>query len=173
MKKTFILLIGILVFSCNQGKNEKPKTTATESTAKITKTEANFDWLLGKWKRSNEEAGKETFASWDKKSNTDYVGFSYTTQKGDTVYEQNFRLVKLNNDWSFTIALKGETTPSSFKMISYNEREFTCENNDLDYPNREADSPNKIKYWINNDNLYATISGEKIELQFEYVSINE
>lgn len=171
MKKIVILLIGILVISCNQDKNEKSKTN--DSTAKLTETTDNFDWLLGKWKRSNEEIGKETFENWAKKSNTEYVGFSYTTQKGDTIYEEKFRLVKSNNNWNFKIELKGETKPSSFKMTSYNTQEFICENKAINYPNRKSDSPNKIKYWKNSDKLYATISGEKIELQFVYVSIND
>lgn len=169
MTKIVILLIGILVISCNQNKNEKSKTN--ESTTELTETKDNFDWLLGKWKRSNEEIGKETFENWDKKSNTEYVGFSYTTQKGDTIYEEKFRLVKSNNNWSFKIELKGETIPSSFKMTSYNAQEFICENKAINYPNRKSDSPNKIKYWKNNDKLYATISGKRIELQFGYEKI--
>jgi hypothetical protein len=169
MKKTFILLIAILVISCNQNKEEKPKTS--EDATKSTEIADNFDWLLGKWKRSNEEIGKETFENWDKKSNTEYVGSSYTIQKGDTIYEEKFRLVKSNNNWSFKIELKGETKPSTFKMTSYNTQEFICENKAQNYPNRKSDSPNKIKYWKNNDRLYAIISGNKIKLQFEYVKL--
>ena len=57
MKKILILLIGILIISCHQKKNEK---TDVKPTTLIEKSE-NFDWLLGKWKRLNEEEGKETF----------------------------------------------------------------------------------------------------------------
>lgn len=170
MKKIVILLIGILVISCNQGKNEKSKTA--ENATKLTEVTDNFDWLLGKWKRINEEIGKETFENWDKKSNTEYVGFSYTTQKGDTIYQEKFRLVKSNTNWSFEIELKGETVPSTFKMTSFSAHEFICENNKKNFPNRKADSPNKIKYWTNKEKLYATISGKKIEIQFVYVNLN-
>jgi hypothetical protein len=169
MKKTVILFIGILMISCNQEKNKKSKTN--ESVTELTEVMDNFDWLLGKWKRSNEEVGKETFENWDKKSNTEYVGASYTIQNGDTIYEEKFRLVKSSNNWSFKIELKGETKPSSFKMTSYTSQEFICENNALNYPNRKSDSPNKIKYWKNGDKLYAIISGKKIKLQFEYVKL--
>jgi hypothetical protein len=170
MKKIVIFLIGILVISCNQGKNEK--SNKAESTIKLTEVTDDFDWLLGKWKRGNEEIGKETFENWDKKSNTEYVGFSYTTQKGDTIYQEKFRLVKSNTDWNFEIELKGETVPSTFKMTSSNTQEFICENNEKYFPNRKADSPNKIKYWTNKEKLYATISGKEIEIQFEFVKLN-
>ena len=169
MKKIVILFIGILLISCNEGKKEKSKKTTTE----LTETTDNFDWLLGEWKRSNEEVGKETFSNWDKKSDTEYTGLSYTTQKGDTIYEQYFKFFKSKSDWVFQIMLKGETTPSSFKMTSHSSKQFICENKEEDYPNKEEDSPNKIKYWTDNGKLYATISGEKIKLDFEYVLINK
>jgi len=65
MKKILILLIGILIISCNQTKKEK-QVAEIKSTTTIEKSE-NFDWLLGKWKRLNEEEGKE-----NKIFNTEY-----------------------------------------------------------------------------------------------------
>jgi len=167
MKKEFLLLIGILFISCNQ--NEKPKTI--EKPVKVSEVIDSFDWLLGEWKRSNEEVGKETFESWNKISETEYVGSSFTMQKGDTIYQEKFKLVKSNNNWSFKIQLQGELIPSSFKMTSFTNQEFICENKALNFPNKKLDSPNKIKYWINGDKLYATISGSKIKLQFEYIKL--
>jgi len=167
MKKAFILCIGILFISCKQ--NEKSKTS--DIAVKSTEVTDNFDWLLGDWKRSNEEAGKETFESWDKISKTEYVGSSFTMQKGDTIYQEKFRLVKSKNNWSFKIQLQGEVVPSSFKMTSFNGQEFICENKQLNFPNKKLDSPNKIKYWINGDKLNASVSGTNIKLQFEYLKL--
>jgi len=167
MKKIFILLIGILVISCNQNKQSKPIVDAI----KVTEVTDNFDWLLGEWKRSNEEVDKETFESWNKIGKTEYVGSSFTIQKGDTIYQEKFRLIKANNNWSFKIQLQGEVIPSSFKMTSFNAQEFICENKALNFPNKKLDSPNKIKYWKNKDKLYATVSGRKIKLQFEYTKL--
>lgn len=158
------------MISCNQGKNEK--SNKAESTIKLSEVTDDFDWLLGKWKRGNEEIGKETFENWDKKSDTEYVGFSYTTQKGDTIHQEKFRLVKSNTDWNFEIELKGETVPPTFKMTSSNTQEFICENNEKYFINRKTDSPNKIKYWTNKKKLYAKISGKGIEIQFEFVKLN-
>ncbi|PHS08757.1 MAG: hypothetical protein COA88_05880 [Kordia sp.] len=169
MKNAFILLFGILFMSCNQIKNEKSKTIV--EAIKVVEVTDNFDWLLGEWKRSNEEVGKETFENWDKISETEYVGSSFTMQKGDTIYQEKFRLVKSNNNWSFKIQLQGEVIPSSFKMTSFNNQEFICENKALNFPNKKLDSPNKIKYWKYGDRLYAIVSGNKIKLQFDYIKL--
>ena len=171
MKKLFILLIGVLVLSCNSDKTKKTKTK--ENLAKLTETTDSFDWLLGKWKRSNEKIGKETFENWERISKTEYLGFSYTIQNTDTIYAEKFKLIKLNNNWSFKIQLKGELKPSSFKMTSSNSKEFICENKNKNYTNKKFDSPNKIKYWKKNNKIYATISGKKINIQLEFVKLND
>jgi len=169
MKKIFILFIGILVISCNQDKNKKTKTN--KDSIELTEKTNDFDWLLGKWKRSNEVIGKETFENWDKISKTEYVGSSCTIQNTDTIYQENFRLIKSNNNWDFKIQLKGELKPSTFKMTSFNNQEFICENNKLNFTNKKFDSPNKIKYWKKNNKMYATISGKNIKIEFEYVKL--
>ncbi len=166
MKKILVLLIGILIISCNQNKKEKSKTNE-----KVVEVVDNFDWLLGKWKRSNEEAGKETFENWDKKSKTEYVGESFTIQNGDTISHEKFGLIKSDTDWNFKIQLQGEVVPSSFKMTSFSAHEFVCENKESDFPNKEHDSPNKIIYWKADDKIFATISGTNIKIQFEFVKL--
>ncbi|WP_051263682.1 hypothetical protein [Tenacibaculum ovolyticum] len=169
MKKIFMLLIFFLVISCNSEKTKKAKTTKTAT--KPIETVDNFDWLLGKWKRTNEVVGKETFENWKKISKTEYIGFSYTTQNTDTIYQEKFKLIKSNDNWDFEIQLKGELTPSSFKMTSSNSKEFICQNNLKNYPNKKLDSPNKIKYWKKGDEIYATISGKKINIQLDFEKI--
>jgi len=168
MKKAFILILGVLFISCNQTE----KSITSNDSVKSTEIIDDFDWLLGEWKMSNQEEGKETFENWNKKSKTEYVGLSFTIQKGDTISQEKFRLVKLNNNWDFEIQLQGELIPSKFKMTSFNTQEFICENKALNFPNKKLDSPNKIKYWKNKDKLYASVSGSKIKLQFEYIKLN-
>lgn len=169
MKKILIICISILAFSCNTDQNKK--TTTHTVTPTPTKTTTNFDWLLGHWKRSNEAPGKETFERWKKISDTEYVGSSCTIQKTDTIYQEKFKLLKLNGQWNFEIQLKGEKIPSKFKMTRFNHKEFICENNLKNFPNKKLDSPNKIKYWTANDHIYASITGKKINLQFDFVKI--
>ena len=83
MNKILILLIGVLIISCNQSKKENQKTDVKSTT--LTEKSENFDWLLGKWKRLNEEEGKETFENWKKIKETEYSGIGFTMQNGDTI----------------------------------------------------------------------------------------
>ncbi len=162
MNKLLILIIGILLISCNQNKKEISKTN--ENLSESTEMTDNFDWLLGKWKRNNEEIGKETFEKWEKKSNTEYLGLGFTMQNGDTLKQEKIRLIKSNNNWYLKVQPQDEPEPITFKMTSFNEQEFICENKDLDFPN-------KIKYWKNKDKINASVSGEGMEIPFEFERI--
>ncbi len=164
MKKTLILLIGILIISCNQTKKEEEKTEI-KSTTKIEKSE-NFDWLLGKWQRLNEEEGKETFENWKKIKETEYSGIGFTMQNGDTIKQEKIRLTKINEKWNLTVKVPEESESITFNGVSHNENEFTCENNEIDFPN-------KIKYWRNGERINAMVSGGEMEIPFEFEKLNK
>lgn len=153
MKKTLILLIGILITSCNQTKKEKQTTT--------TKISENFDWLLGKWKRLDEEDGKETFENWNKIKKTEYSGIGFTIQNGDTLKQEKIRLIKVKGKWNLTVKVPEESESVTFNGVSHNENEFTCENNEINFPN-------KIKYWKNGNRINAMVSGGEMEIPFEF-----
>ena len=159
MHKLIIFIIGISLISCNQSKRGNPKTDGNflEST-EITE---NFDWLIGEWKRSYEDPGRETFERWEKKSNIEYLGLGFTMQNGDTLKKEKIRLIKVNNNWDLEVQTQDEAKPVTFKMTSFNDQEFICENKDLDFPN-------KIKYWKNKDKMNASVSGEGMEIPFEF-----
>jgi len=163
MKKILILLIGILIISCNQTKKEKQKAEI-KSTTTIEKPE-NFDWLLGKWKRLNEEEGKETFENWNKIKETEYSGIGFTMQNGDTIKQEKIRLTKVNGKWNLTVKVPEESESITFNGISHNENEFTCENNEIEFPN-------KIKYWRNGNRINAMVSGGEMEIPFEFEKLN-
>ena len=64
MKKIiFILIIVVLSYSC---KKEKEVINGIQKTEKKAEIINNFDWLLGKWERVNEEEGKKTYENWVK-----------------------------------------------------------------------------------------------------------
>lgn len=159
MNKLIILLIGISFIACNQAVKEIPNT-ATQS-SELTNTPVNFDWLLGDWIRTNEELGKETYESWEKKSNTEYHGLGFSMQNGDTLMQEGIRLIKSNTDWNIEVRLQNNTQAVIFKVSSFNEQEFICENLDNDFPK-------KIKYWKNGNKLNASISGGDMEIPFEF-----
>lgn len=162
MKQTLILLIGITLLSCNQSTKENSESNSTESTMKS----ENFDWLLGKWKRLNEEEGKETFENWKKTSDTEYLGIGFTMQNGDTIKQEKIRLTKSGENWDIIVKVPEETESITFKGISHNESEFTCENNEIDFPN-------KIKYWKNGDKIKASVSNAEMEIPFEFEKISK
>jgi len=162
MKKILILLIGVLIISCNQSKKESSNKEAVELTEKL----ENFDWLLGKWKRINEEEGKETFENWDKLSESEYAGIGFTMQNGDTIKQEKIRLIKINGKWDLTVKVPEESESTSFEMTKYNESEFICENKEIDFPNM-------IKYWKNGDMINASVSGGDMEIAFEFEKLNE
>lgn len=164
MNKIVILLIGISFFSCAQEINEN-KRSENKST-EITNNNANFDWLLGEWKRNNEEAGKETFENWKKISDTEYEGLGFTLQNGDTIFQEKIRLIGSDTNWNLIVQLKDASDAVTFKISSYNDNEFICEN-------KENDFPNKIKYWKNVDNINAAVSGADMKISFEFERIQK
>ena len=159
-----MLLIGIMIMGCNQTKKEKQKEEIKSET--MIEKSVDFDWLLGKWKRLNEENGKETFENWNKISETEYSGIGYTMQNGDTIKQEKIRLTKTSGKWNLTVKVPEESESIIFNGISHNETEFTCENNEIDFPNN-------IKYWKNGNRINAMVSGGKIEILFEFVKINK
>jgi len=163
MKKVLILLIGILIISCNQTKKEK-QSSEIKSPITIEKSE-NFDWLLGKWKRLKEKEGKETFENWYKIKETQYSGLGFTMQNGDTIKQEKILLTKTNGKWNLSVKVPEEPESVTFKGISYNENEFTSGNDELDFPN-------KIKYWKNGNRINARVSGKEMEISFEFEKLN-
>ena len=163
MNKTLILLIGFLIISCNQTKKENQKIDVKSIT--VTEKSENFDWLLGKWKRLNEEEGKETFENWEKIKETEYSGIGFTIQKGDTIKQEKILLTKDNGKWNLTVKAPEELEFTTFIGVSHNENEFTCENHEIDFPN-------KIKYWKSEHKIKATVSGSGMKISFEFEKLD-
>lgn len=159
MNKLLILLFGILLISCSQ--NKKENLRSDEKFVEIVKVSENFDWLLGKWIRLNEEEGMETFENWEKISDTEYSGIGFTMQNGDTLKQERIKLIKSNSSWNLEVKVPEESESIIFNMTSYDMEEFTCENEVIDFPN-------KIKYWKNGDKINASVSGGEMEIPFEF-----
>ena len=162
MRKILILLIGVLIISCNQ---DKKKSVITE-TVEIAKKSNNFDWLIGKWERLNEDEGKNTFENWEKISNTEYSGIGFTMQNGDTIEQEIIQLINTGEKWNLTVKFPEEMESTVFKMTNYSENEFTCEN-------MENDFPNTIRYWKNGDKINASVSNTEMEIQFEFKKLDD
>ena len=160
MKKTGIFLIATLAILSFNSCAEKNKIETKVLTEKKVANE-KFDWLLGNWKRNNEEIGKETFEIWKKNSDFEYSGIGFTMQNNDTINQEKIKLLKFENKWILKVQPQDEPNPITFMMTSYNEKEFICENKELDFPKL-------IKYWKNGNKLSALVSGDDVEISFDF-----
>ena len=161
MKKIFILTISMmLLFSCNQKEQKGAKELNSEQ-----KLESqNFDWLLGKWKRNNEEKGKETFEKWDKINDSEYHGIGFTMQNGDTISQEKIKLIKTNDKWNLVVKTPEEKESTLFSMSEMGNNKFVCTNDSIEFPNR-------IEYWKNGEKMNALISGDSLKISFEFEKI--
>lgn len=166
MRKIVILLTGITILSCNQAKkNDAASKGDKGQIERMRQTEKNFNWLLGEWERLNEEEGNATFENWKKISSTEYAGIGYTMQEGDTIKQENIRLVKSNENWNLIVMVPEETESVTFLGTSHNENEFIAENHEIDLPNR-------IKYWRDGERLKASVSNAEMEIPFEFKKLD-
>ena len=163
MYKTAIIFLITAVFISFSSCADKSKK---ETKVKIEEKEKddNFDWLLGDWKRNNETEGKETFEVWKKNNNSEYSGIGFTMQNSDTIKQEKIKLLKLGEKWVLEVQAQDEPNPITFEMTSYNEQEFICENAALDFPKL-------IKYWKKGDKLNALVSGDEMDITFEFEKI--
>jgi len=157
IKITLLIVVAILSFSsCAEKSKEETKIKIDKETLN-----ENFDWLLGSWKRNNEEEGKETLEIWKKRSNSEYSGIGFTMQNSDTLKQEKIKLKDVDGKWILEVHPQDEPAPITFNVTSYNEHEFICENKELDFPKL-------IKYWKNGDKLNALVAGDDLEIAFEF-----
>ncbi|NHM08351.1 hypothetical protein G4D82_14070 [Flavobacterium sp. CYK-4] len=151
MKKLIIISIVSICLSC--------KKTETFNNLESDKTE--FDWLVGKWIRKNDKDSKQTFENWTKKSNTEYLGLSYTLLKNDTVWKENVVLNKVNNKWQFAVTGNEDKQPTIFKLSKLNDSIF-------EFENKENEFPKVIQYKNEGNKFSAIVSGNDMTIPFEF-----
>ena len=149
LKIAAIILIALSFTMCN--------SKQTESTE-------NFDWLLGKWQRTNEEQGKTTFENWEKTNNSEYNGIGFTIQNNDTISQETMKIVETNGKWNLLVKTPDEKDFIKFEMTEIADDKFECKNDILDFPKL-------IKYWKNGDKMNAIVSGDSLKLSFEFERI--
>lgn len=145
MKRVLTLGCMLLMFSCQSKRESESKET--------------FDWLLGKWVRTNEEAGKSTLENWSKLNDSTYLGNSYTLVEKDTVWSENTVFSTLNGVWQLQVKLKGETNSTNFKVIESDSVSFKCEN-------QQNEFPKIISYRKGDGQLLAEISDDSTKIEF-------
>lgn len=139
MKKLFLLVFVITLFSCNT--TQKPQQPT---------------WLIGKWGRVNEKPNKKTFYFWNK----DLTGKGFTLKENDTVFKELMSIITLND----TLHLKVESvneTPTLFKFTQQTDSSFVCEN-------PENEFPKQIYYYKEGKYLKCKISNEEFIVDFVF-----
>jgi hypothetical protein len=150
MKKLYFLGLLLLCFSCTNTADTANTTAAT-----------TFDWLLGDWHRSNEQADRETFEHWTKVNDSEYLGLGYTMQLSDTIWKEDIRLVYTEGEWQYRVIVTESPEPTVFTLTSIDLQSFTCEN-------AQNDFPKIIRYARSGDVINAVISGEEMEIPYEF-----
>lgn len=147
MKQAFLLLIATFFLQCSP-KEEKEKANA------------EFDYLLGSWKKINNQPEKSTFELWEKDESNNYFGFGYTLHYGDTVFKEEMLIIKMKKEWLFEVSgVNDGITP--FYITSFNTHSFSCEN----------EFPKRIEYNLINNSLIATISDDSTHIDFTFERI--
>lgn len=146
LKFTLTLLTVFAFTMCNTKKNEP------------------FDWLLGKWQRINDKPGRTTFENWEKASDSAYHGVGFTLQNGDTLSQEIMKIVKTNGKWNLFVKTPKEKEFIRFEMAKIQADNFECKNDTLDFPKL-------IKYWKNGNRIQALVSGDSLELSFDFKRI--
>ncbi len=164
MKEIMILLVGILIISCNQTKQEETKSDLDEQRVEQNKGPENFDWLLGQWKRLKEEEGVETYETWKKSSPNNLAGHGFILKNADTVWQEKMVLSKKDSIWTLDIETPGNNDLVQFRLVKNSSNSFTVENPMHDFPK-------EIKYWRDNDQLRALLMGDSMKLEYEFEEI--
>ena len=160
MKKAFYLTAALITFSCNQNSS---KETVDSGLTKNEITE-NFDWLIGEWKRLNTIPGKETFENWKKTSASEYIGLGFTLENKDTISQEKMRIIENNGKWTLEVKMPEEKESTIFINKDLKKSEFLFVNDSISFPN-------KIKYWLEGDNLKALVSSKDMEIPFDFQRI--
>lgn len=149
MKNKLIIVVLILFsISCKISRNEN-------------ESEQELDWIIGNWVRTNEQENRSTFENWEKKNNSEYIGFSYTMESNDTIWQEKVTLQKNDGNWSFDVRGKGDVKPTKFKSTFIGKEEIV-------FTNPSNEFPKKIEYSKKGDKLYAKISGDDMEAFFDF-----
>ncbi len=119
-----------------------------------------FDWLTGDWKRTNDQEGRETFEYWTKSSDTVYRGRGFTLRDHDTAFMEHLKLYKLAGEWIFEVTGVNEL-PTLFLLEHHSDQSFRCGNPDNEFPKH-------IEYSLQDNLLYAKISGGGNDILFTF-----
>lgn len=156
MKLLYCFLSIFLCISCS------PKTSNFSSNSAV-ENSIDFDWLIGDWKRTNDEPGNRTFEIWDKKSNDLYQGNGWTMKGTDTLSQEVMQIIKQDQKWILKVSGTG-FEPVVFDCIGTSKNSF-------EFANEANDFPKFIEYNYDGKHINAQISGGGATIPFSFEKI--
>lgn len=151
MKYSLIFLSIIFLISC--GNQKKPAHM-----------DANFEWLVGDWVRTNNKGDNLTHEHWLKFGEKQYFGFGYTMRGEDTIFQEEMHIFSRDSLWILAVASPEDSIDTEFIITKFEPLSFESENPDNEFPKI-------IKYFKTSDGLNAIISGSGMEVEFVFEPI--
>jgi hypothetical protein len=112
--------------------------------------DTTFNWLMGKWEAQTKDG--KFFEYWSK-ADCMLEAQGGELVKKDTVFKEYLTLTKIKNYWCY-IPVVGKQAPIAFALKEHNNRVFTFEN-------KEHDFPQQIIYeYIDKDHFKARVEGK-------------
>jgi acetyl-CoA carboxylase beta subunit len=153
MKKIWLTAVIAVLISIQNGAWAIPAVLSAQG--------ESFDWMVGEWERSNEKADRQTYETWTKNSDTEYVGYSLTVLHNDTIWQEKTKLYKSSNGWVLEVMLKEDSKPTIFDLTAVKKNMFICENEKNEFPK-------VIQYQKKGGTLEAILTGNGMETKFEF-----
>lgn len=152
MKNVLVILIIAVMMSCGS----KKKLPIGHS----------FDYLVGNWERTNGKKGTRTLESWKKMGIDSYTSVSIVIKGIDTIYKETVTLEKQGNDFFYVADVPQNDEPIKFKVIQFDDHEFTATNSHHDFPK-------KIYYKkLDSVNMVATVSNNQKQIVYLFKKQN-
>ncbi|MBK8506626.1 MAG: hypothetical protein IPL46_33190 [Saprospiraceae bacterium] len=119
-----------------------------------------FEWILGKWERTDTKIGQQAFEEWTRLSDSLFSGKGWIMEARDTVFIEDLRIFASGNRYFYEAVVAHNRSPVRFEIVKWDHLSFES-------INPKHDFPTNIDYEYDEaDNLKARISNSKREVQF-------
>ena len=125
-------------------------------------TISEVEWLLGKWKRVNDNNDFQTYEFWERNSSSSLKGIGFSLRGTDTTFVERLTLSEKDGKLCYIADTRQNDDPVVFELTSLTENSFISQN-------LEHDFPKMITYLLEGDRMTATISdggNQKVDFIF-------
>lgn len=121
-----------------------------------------FEWIIGKWERTDIKAGQRAFEEWVPVSDVLYTGKGWTMEGQDTLFAENLRLFVYENKYFYEAEVAHNSSAVRFEIVAWSDTSFESVNPAHDFPTN-------IDYTYDaSGKLIATISDQEKEIHFQF-----